>query len=83
MNRLSVDIGARRDIGRQIRKTAAGRATLVFVAELDEALEIADRIVVMAEAKVTGEYRNDSVDLAALVADMTGATSAEALHSAA
>ncbi|MDU9006412.1 sugar ABC transporter ATP-binding protein [Sedimentitalea todarodis] len=67
-----VDIGARRDIGRHIRATAQGRATLVFLAEIDEALEIADRIVVMNEGAIVGEHANQNVDLAALVADISG-----------
>lgn len=67
-----VDIGARRDIGRHIRATAQGRATLVFLAEIDEALEIADRIIVMNEGAIVGEHENQNVDLAALVADISG-----------
>lgn len=68
-----VDIGARRDIGRHIRDTAAGRATLVFMAEIDEALEIADRIIVMSEGTIAGEHINQNINLAALVADISGA----------
>jgi len=67
-----VDIGARRDIGHYIRQSAAGRTTLVFVAEIDEALEIADRIIVMNEADIVGEYLNKNVDLNSLVADVSG-----------
>lgn len=67
-----VDIGARRDIGRYIRETSAGRTTLVFVAEIDEALEIADRIIVLNEAAIAGEYRNKNIDLNGLVADVSG-----------
>ncbi|MFK7763018.1 MAG: sugar ABC transporter ATP-binding protein, partial [Roseobacter sp.] len=58
-----VDIGARRDIGKHIRATAQGRATLVFLAEIDEALEIADRIVVMNEGAIVGEHINQNIDL--------------------
>lgn len=68
-----VDIGARRDIGRRIRASAKGRATLVFMAEIDEALEIADRIIVMNEGAVAGEHSNQNIDLAALVTDISGA----------
>jgi simple sugar transport system ATP-binding protein len=67
-----VDIGARRDIGKYIRQTATGRTTLVFVAEIDEALEIADRIIVMNEAAIAGEYTNKNIDLNSLVADVSG-----------
>ncbi|WP_420335288.1 sugar ABC transporter ATP-binding protein [Roseibium sp.] len=67
-----VDIGARRDIGHYIRQTAKGRTTLVFVAEIDEALEIADRIIVLNEAAIAGEYLNRDIDLNSLVADVSG-----------
>ncbi|MEP4766617.1 MAG: sugar ABC transporter ATP-binding protein [Roseibium sp.] len=67
-----VDIGARRDIGHYIRKTAAGRTTLVFVAEIDEALEIADRIIVLNEAAIAGEHINKDVDLNSLVTQVSG-----------
>jgi len=67
-----VDIGARRDIGRHIRETAKGRATLVFMAEIDEALEIADRIIVLHEGAIVGEHVNGRIDLGALVADISG-----------
>jgi simple sugar transport system ATP-binding protein len=73
-----VDIGARRDIGRHIRATADGRATIVFVSEIDEALEIADRIVVLYEGQVAGEHRAGAFDPAALVADVTGKIADEA-----
>ena len=67
-----VDIGARRDIGSHIRATAAGRATLVFVAEIDEALEIADRIIVLNEGSIAGTHENADVDLNALIAQVSG-----------
>ena len=72
-----VDIGARRDIGRHIRETAKGRATLVFAAELDEALEIADRIIVLNEGAVAGMHANLNVDLEALIAQVSGAVGAQ------
>jgi simple sugar transport system ATP-binding protein len=49
----------------------------VFLAEIDEALEIADRIVVMNEGAIVGEHKNQNVDLAALVADISGAQSTQ------
>ena len=71
-----VDIKARRDIGRHIRETADARATIVFVAELDEALEIADRILVLHEQALVGEHVNADVDLAALLAQVSGRSEA-------
>lgn len=67
-----VDIGARRDIGRHIRDTAGNRATLVFVAEIDEAIEIADRIIVLNEGRIAGEHINKDLDLPKMVAQITG-----------
>lgn len=68
-----VDIQARRDIGRKIRETAGNRATIVFVTELDEALEVADRILVMSEHSVVGDHRNENVDLSAIMAQVVDA----------
>ena len=70
-----VDIGARRDIGSHIRATAKGRATLVFVAELDEALEIADRFIVLNEGVVVGTHENNNIDLNTLIALASGTVS--------
>ncbi|SDE52558.1 simple sugar transport system ATP-binding protein [Paracoccus isoporae] len=66
-----VDIEARRDIGRRIRDSAADRATLVLCAEIDEALEIADRILVMSEHSIAGAHRNAEIDLDLLMAQVT------------
>ena len=67
-----VDIKARRDIGNYIRKTSINRATIVFVAELDEALEIADRILVMNEKKLVGEHINKNVDINQILVEIAG-----------
>jgi len=67
-----VDIGARRDIGRHIRNSAKGRANLVLMAEIDEALEVADRIVVLQEGAIVGEHINETIDLGQLVAQISG-----------
>ncbi|UVK44187.1 sugar ABC transporter ATP-binding protein [Mesorhizobium sp. AR07] len=74
-----VDISARRDIAAKLRASASGRATMLFVTELDEALETADRILVMSEQTIVGEHRNADVDLDRLLAEVAGGP----LHSAA
>ncbi|WP_405546216.1 sugar ABC transporter ATP-binding protein [Streptomyces phaeochromogenes] len=52
-----VDIGARRDIGRRARALAAeGAAVLVLSADVDEVLEVADRVLVLT----AGEIRLDA-----------------------
>ncbi len=67
-----VDIKARRDIGLKIRATAKGRATVVMVAEMDEALEIADRIIVMNDQTIVGDHRNEDIDLGSVLAQVAG-----------
>jgi simple sugar transport system ATP-binding protein len=67
-----VDIAARRDIAAKLRASAKGRATLIFVTELDEALETADRILVMSEHTIVGEHRNADVDIDRLLAEIAG-----------
>ena len=74
-----VDISARRDIAAKLQASANGRATLLFVTELDEALETADRILVMSEQTIVGEHRNADIDLDRLLAEVAGGP----LHSAA
>lgn len=54
-----VDLGARRDIGGRARELAAGGgAVLLLSADIDEVLEVADRILVL----VDGEIRTDTYD---------------------
>ena len=67
-----VDIKARRDIGAKIRETAKGRATIVMSSEMDEVLEIADRIVVLSDKSVAGEHRNRDLDLKKVLAQVAG-----------
>ncbi|MDA9989707.1 sugar ABC transporter ATP-binding protein [Paracoccaceae bacterium] len=67
-----VDIKARRDIGTHIRATSNNRATLVFVSEIDEAVEIADRIIVLHEKAVVGEHVNKNIDLPELLSQVSG-----------
>lgn len=67
-----VDIKARRDIGAKIRATAKGRATVVMVAEMDEAVEIADRIIVLTDHTIAGDHRNENIDLNAVLAQVAG-----------
>ena len=67
-----VDIKARRDIGSHIRQSSKDRATLVFVAELDEALEIADKIVVLHEGYYAGIFENKENNIADILSLYSG-----------
>ncbi len=67
-----VDIAARRDIGEKLRASAAGRSTLLLLTELDEAFEVADRILVMSEHTIVGEHRNADIDVERLLSEIAG-----------
>lgn len=77
-----VDIQARRDIGNQLRNSASSRATLVLVSEIDEALEVADRIVVLAEHSVVGEHPNQAIDMDLLLAEVASASQSDQVGTA-
>ncbi|MCQ0986569.1 sugar ABC transporter ATP-binding protein [Jiella marina] len=73
-----VDIRARHDIGRRLRETAADRATLILVTEIDEAVEVADRILVMSDHTIVGDHRTGpELDLSLLLAQVAGDQTAE------
>ena len=67
-----VDVRARREIGQLLRDTAQSRATLVICADVDEALEIADRILLVRDHAVVAEYPRAGLDRATLVAALAG-----------
>ncbi len=67
-----VDIKARRDIGAKIRETARGRASIVMASEMDEVLEIADRIVVLSDRHVVGDHRNRDLDIRQVLSEVAG-----------
>jgi ribose transport system ATP-binding protein len=57
-----VDVGAKVEIYRIIRSLAdQGVAVLMISSELAEVVGLADRVVVMAQGRVTGELRGDEV----------------------
>ena len=45
---------------------------MVFVSELDEALEIADRIVVLHEHALVGDHANHNIDLPLVLSQYSG-----------
>jgi simple sugar transport system ATP-binding protein len=61
-----VDIGARDDIIRAIREEASTRATIVFVSDHEEALEVADRIVVVDRHTVVADHPRQAMDITRL-----------------
>jgi ribose transport system ATP-binding protein len=62
-----VDVGARADIYAALRQIAAdGAALLVATSDYEEVIQLADRAVVMARGRVTGEFAGDEITVAAL-----------------
>lgn len=57
-----VDIKSRHDIGEYIRKSAKDGAVIVMATDLDEIIEVADRIVVFNDSKIAGEQSLDALD---------------------
>ena len=55
-----VDIGARDDIIAAIRTSSAGRATIVFVNDFEEALEAGDRVIAMTDHTIDGDAYDDT-----------------------
>jgi len=76
-----VDVRARRDIGRRIRESAAGRATLVICSDPDEALEIADRLLVVRDGAVVAELPRPGLLRADIITHLAGTPPPASLHS--
>ena len=69
-----VDLGARRDIAGRLRELEGDGAVVVASADVDEVLEVADRIVVLAEGSVVQDVRADAADRGELTLAMNGAS---------
>ena len=68
-----VDVGAREDIYATLRSLAAqGKAILVVTSDYEEAIQVADRVLVMARGEFVGEFKNDDVTTANLIAASGG-----------
>lgn len=52
-----VDINARHDIGETVRALTANSAVIVATSDVDEAFEVADRILVMSQGMITADMR--------------------------
>jgi simple sugar transport system ATP-binding protein len=63
-----VDVGARQEILAAIRQGNADGATLIATGDVEEALEVADRILVLRDGTLAGEHRPDTYDDSSLLA---------------
>ncbi|MDO4804709.1 MAG: ABC transporter ATP-binding protein [Lachnospiraceae bacterium] len=69
-----VDIGAIEFIHKQlVRERDAGKAVLLVSLELDEVMDVPDRILVMHDGEFVGEFKPDEVTMEDLGLYMTGA----------
>jgi ribose transport system ATP-binding protein len=68
-----VDVGARQDIYKALRELAAqGVAVLISTSDYEEAVQVADRVYVMAKGRVVAHLSGDEVTTARLLAESGG-----------
>ncbi len=73
-----VDVGAIELIHKQIiRERDNGKGVLLVSLELDEVMDVSDRILVMYEGEIVGEFKPDEVTVEELGLYMTGARKQE------
>jgi erythritol transport system ATP-binding protein len=67
-----IDIGAKAEVFRSVRRLAdEGLAIAFATSDLKEVLALADRVLVMTEGRIAGEFSRDTMTEAALVAAST------------
>ena len=67
-----VDIGARRDISHKVRELAAdGACAVVLSSDVDEIREIADRILVLVEGRITLDAYTSEINHSTIVTSMS------------
>ena len=71
--------GASKGIGRSLACLLADKGHQVILLarnspELDEALEIADRVIVLHEGNLVGEFQNESKNVPEIVSSFSGST---------
>jgi simple sugar transport system ATP-binding protein len=71
-----IDVGARRDLIAAIRSTRRGSATLIATSDIEEAIEVADVVVVIRDQTIVGRYKvqfGDTTSLLNAIAAVEGA----------
>lgn len=78
---VAVDVGAKVEIYNLINRLAGEGKGLIFVSsDLEEAVEMCDRILVMYKGKLVGEYQRGAVDSNTLLAVASGASATNRRH---
>lgn len=68
-----IDIGAKSEVHRLIGELAAqGMAILLISSELPEILAMCDRVIVMREGRITGQFSKDEMTAEGVIAAATG-----------
>ena len=68
-----IDVGAKQEIYQQINRLASeGMAIVLVSSELPEVLGLSDRVVVLHEGRITGEFRREEATAEAVMACATG-----------
>jgi ABC-type sugar transport system ATPase subunit len=74
-----IDVGAKQEIYSQINKLAeSGLAIVLVSSELPEVLGLSDRVLVLHEGRLTGEFTRSNVSPEAVMSCATGHTTAAA-----
>ena len=64
-----IDVGAKAEVFRTMRRLAAEGLGILFVtSDLEEVMSLSDRILVMSNGRITGEFEGGAADEAAIVA---------------
>jgi ABC-type sugar transport system ATPase subunit len=70
---VGVDVGAKADIYQLLRELAAAKAAVLIVSsDMEEVMTVADRILVMAQGRLVGNYRQGQVTQAEILKAASG-----------
>lgn len=74
-----VDVGAKADLHAAVREAAAqGTAVVVISDDLDETLELADRVLIVIDGRIVAERTPDDLDRASLLVEVSRTSGAAA-----
>lgn len=74
-----VDIGAKADLHREVRALAReGSAVIVISDDIDETLDLADRLLIVVAGRVVADHRADEMDRVSLLRAISTSTEAAA-----